>query len=87
MALSSFMANCFKNLEDRKMKPICNTQFLYEDSEFINHIRQKPSFICFLFNLKLQNLDIVGIFIPQEVRKECILLKNACVIDVGTGLW
>jgi hypothetical protein len=39
------------------------------------------------FYLRLQSLEIVGLFIPQEVRKECILLKNASVIDVGTGLW
>ncbi len=32
------------------MKPICIPQFFYVDSEFINHSRQKTSFIClFLF--------------------------------------
>jgi hypothetical protein len=39
-------------------------QIFYEDSEFVNHYRQKTSFICF-FYLKLQNLEIVGLFIPQ----------------------
>ena len=46
------------------MKPICIPQIFYEDSEFINHYRQKPSFICFFFNLKLQNFEIVGLFYP-----------------------
>jgi hypothetical protein len=47
------------------MKPICIPQIFYEDSEFINHYRLKPSFICFFFYLKLQNFEIVGLFIPQ----------------------
>jgi hypothetical protein len=47
MALSSFMANCFKYLWVSKMKPICIPQIFYEDSEFINHSRQKTSFTCF----------------------------------------
>ncbi len=47
MALRSFMANCFKYLWVSKMKPICIPQIFYEDSEFINHSRQKTSFICF----------------------------------------
>jgi hypothetical protein len=38
---------------------------LYEDYEFINHYRQKTSFICFFYYLKLQNLEIIGLFIPQ----------------------
>ncbi len=58
----------------------------YEDSEFINHYRQKTSFICFFLNLKLQNFEIVGLFIPQGLWAEHILLKNASVIDVSTGL-
>jgi hypothetical protein len=29
------------------MKPICIPQIFYEDSEFINHYRQKTSIICF----------------------------------------
>ncbi len=29
------------------MKPICIPHIFYEDSEFINHYRQKTSFICF----------------------------------------
>jgi hypothetical protein len=36
--------------------------------------------------LKLQNCEIVGLFIPQGLCPECILLKNASVIDVSTGL-
>jgi hypothetical protein len=47
MALSSFIANCFKYLWVSKMKPICIPQIFYEDSEFVNHYRQKTSFICF----------------------------------------
>ncbi len=47
MALSSFIANCFKYLWVSKMKPICIPQIVYEDSEFINHYRQKTTFICF----------------------------------------
>ncbi len=69
------------------MKPICIPKILYEDSEFINHSRQKNILYMLLFYLKLQNLEIVGLFIPQGLRAECILLKNASVIDVGTGLW
>jgi hypothetical protein len=50
MALSSFMANCFKYLLVSKMKPICIPQIFYEDSEFINHSRQKTSlYVFFLF--------------------------------------
>ncbi len=50
MALSSFIANCFKYFWVFKMKPICILQIFYEDSEFSNHYRQKTSFICsFLF--------------------------------------
>ncbi len=41
----------------------------------------------FFYYLKLQNLEIAGLFIPQGVGAECILLKNASVIDVSTGLW
>jgi hypothetical protein len=29
------------------MKPICISQIFYEDSEFVNHYRQKTSSICF----------------------------------------
>ncbi len=47
MALSSFIANCFKYLWVSKMKPICIPQIFYEDSEFVNHYRQKTSFIYF----------------------------------------
>ncbi len=47
MALSSFIANCFKYLWVSKRKPICILQIFYEDSEFHNHYRQKTSFICF----------------------------------------
>ncbi len=80
MALSSFIANCFNYLWVSKMKPICIPQIFYEDSEFINHYRQKTSFIFFIY-LKLQNFEIVGLFIPQELWAEYILLKNASVID------
>jgi hypothetical protein len=65
------------------MKPICIPQIFYED---VNNSRQKTSFICFFFYLKLQNLEIVGLFIPQGLLAECILLKNASVIDVSTCL-
>jgi hypothetical protein len=47
MSFSSFIANCFKYLWVRKIKPICITQIFYEDSEYINHYRKKTSFICF----------------------------------------
>ncbi len=47
VALSSFIANCFRYLWVSKMKPICIPQIFYEDSEFINHYRQKTSLICF----------------------------------------
>ncbi len=47
MAFSSFIVNCFKYWWVSKMKPICIPQMFYEDSEFINHYRQKTSFICF----------------------------------------
>ncbi len=40
----------------------------------------------FFFHLKLQNFEIVGLFIHQGLCPECILLKNANVIDVGRGL-
>jgi hypothetical protein len=40
----------------------------------------------FFFYLKLLNLEIVGLFIQQGLWAECILLKNASVIDVGLGL-
>jgi hypothetical protein len=46
------------------MKPICIPQIFYEDSEFINHYTQKTFFICF-FLFELQNLEIIGLFIPQ----------------------
>ncbi len=50
MALSSFIANCFKYLWVSKMEPICIPQIFYEDSEFINHYRQKNILLCiFLF--------------------------------------
>ncbi len=39
-----------------------------------------------MFFFKLKNLEIVGLIIPQGLRAEYILLKNASVIDVGTGL-
>ncbi len=76
MALSSFTVNCFKYLRVSKMKPICIP-------EFINHYRQKHPLYVF-FYLKLQNLEIVGLFIPQGLWAEYILLKkNASVIDVA----
>jgi hypothetical protein len=40
----------------------------------------------FFFYLKLQNFEIVGLFIPQGLLAEHILLKNASEIDVSTGL-
>ncbi len=49
MALSSFIANCFKYLWVSKMKPICIPQIFNEDSEFINHYRQKNSLYMFFF--------------------------------------
>ncbi len=47
------------------MKPICIPQICYEDSEFINHYRQKKILYMFFAYLKLQNFEIVGLFIPQ----------------------
>ncbi len=67
------------------MKPICIPQIFYEDSEFINHYRQKHPLFIF-FYLKLQNLEVVGLFIPQGLSAEYLLLKNASVIDVKIGL-
>ncbi len=51
MALSSFMANCFKYLWVSKMKPICIPKIFYEDSEFITHSRQEkhPLYVFYLF--------------------------------------
>ncbi len=49
-------------------------------------IDKKHPFYMFFFYLKLQNLKIVGLFIPQGLCAEYILLKNASVIDVSTGL-
>ncbi len=40
----------------------------------------------YVFYLKLQNFEIVGLFIPQGLWAEHILLTNASVIDVSTGL-
>jgi hypothetical protein len=41
-----------------KMKSICIPQIFYEDSEFINHSRQKTSFLCFfiIWNFKIVKL-------------------------------
>jgi hypothetical protein len=47
---------------------------------------QKNILYRFFFHLKLQNFENVGLFIPQGLCPECILLKNANVIDVGRGL-
>ncbi len=49
MALSSFIANCFKYLWVSKMKSICIPKIFFGDSEFINYCRQKTSFCAFLF--------------------------------------
>ncbi len=65
------------------MKPIFIPQIFCEDSEFINHDKKHPLYV--FFYLKLKNLEIVGLFIPQGLWAEHILLKNASVIDVGTG--
>jgi hypothetical protein len=46
------------------MKPICIPQIFYENSEFINNYRQKNPLYVF-FYLKLQNFEIVTLFIPQ----------------------
>jgi hypothetical protein len=41
------------------------SSIFFKDSEFINHNRQKNILYMFYFYLKLQNLEIVGLFIPQ----------------------
>ncbi len=57
MALSSFIANCFKYLWVSKIKPICIPQIFYEDSEFINIIDKKnPLYVFFIWNVKILKL-------------------------------
>ncbi len=76
MALSSFMANCFKYLWVSKIKPICIPQIFYEDSEFINHSIQKTSFICFFFIWNIKILKLLAFLSHRDYEQNAYFWKT-----------
>ncbi len=71
MALSSFIANCFKYLWVSKMKLLCIPQIFYEDSEFVNHYRQKHPLYVFFFICNFKNLKLLGFLSHRNYPFHC----------------
>ena len=76
MALSSFIANCFKYLRVSKMKPICIPQIFYADSEFINHSTQKTSFIGFFFIWNFKILKLLAFLSHRDYAQNAYFWKT-----------